>query len=192
MTASNHAKHLLRKRLQHRRQLMTAVERERQSAQITQHLLAWPKLSGCARVALYAAFGSEVATAQLHDALRQRGVGVVYPRLAGEHLTFHQVDDVAALREAEFRIAAPCESAPRVELKDVELVVLPGLGFDRHGGRLGYGKGFYDRALQDHVGVTVGLCYTQTWVEQVPRDSWDRVLDYVVLPHGVVTCSPEG
>ena len=69
------------------------------------------------------------------------------------------------------------------------MIFLPVVGWDSHGGRLGMGGGYYDRALAGIVGpVLVGLAYGSQQVEQIPRESWDIVLDYVATDAGLIRC----
>ena len=58
--------------------------------------------------------------------------------------------------------------------------VLPGLGFDLEGYRLGYGKGYYDRFLSRYPGVTAGVCYTACLKTQLPHGRYDRRADILV------------
>ena len=72
-----------------------------------------------------------------------------------------------------------------------DLVLVPLLGFDRRGGRLGYGAGLYDRALarvkaQKRRVVTVGVGFAEQEVDDVPREEHDVLLDWVITEEGVV------
>ncbi len=72
----------------------------------------------------------------------------------------------------------------QVEPDQIDLVIIPGLGFDRSCRRLGRGKGYYDRfitALRRNVPL-VGVCFDEQIVERVPTEPHDRALDYVVTP----------
>jgi len=69
-------------------------------------------------------------------------------------------------------------------------VVVPGLAFDRHGGRLGHGRGYYDRALQGVAdGAIVGVLEDLQWVDDVPMESHDRRLPRLASPAGLWVCS---
>lgn len=77
------------------------------------------------------------------------------------------------LTPGAFSIPEPVGGAPAAQ---VDLLVVPGLAFDRAGSRLGFGGGFYDRFLQDHpdfAKLVVGLCYTGQILDDLPRDDWD-------------------
>ena len=69
-----------------------------------------------------------------------------------------------------------------VSKEDIEksLCVLPGLGFDLSGNRLGYGKGYYDRVLSGYTGKTAGVCYTGCLKTLLPHGRYDRMIDILV------------
>ena len=79
------------------------------------------------------------------------------------------------------------EGRLEVALKEVDVMVLPGLGFDRAGGRLGRGGGHYDRLLAlPHRAFRVGLAYDfQLLTERLPRDPWDVPLHAIATPSGM-------
>ena len=56
---------------------------------------------------------------------------------------------------------------------DIDLAIVPVLGFDKHGGRLGYGGGYYDRFLEGYTGVSVGIAFSECLVESVPAEKHD-------------------
>ena len=60
------------------------------------------------------------------------------------------------------------------------ICVLPGLGFDLSGNRLGYGKGYYDRFLSNYPGKTIGVCYTGCLKTLLPHGRYDRMIDILV------------
>lgn len=101
----------------------------------------------------------------------------------GEKLSFHPVvkknycqeSGVLKLSEESLGIT----STP-------ELVLVPGLGFTRQGERLGRGKGFYDRYLQDFTGVTIGVFFSESECESVLAESHDMILDYIVTEKEVL------
>ncbi len=90
----------------------------------------------------------------------------------------------AALYEAGFGTLAPSELAPRVE---PDVVLMPLLAFDRHGTRLGYGGGYYDRTLErlSRRPRLVGIAYAAQELDSIPRESHDVPLDSIVTENGV-------
>ena len=77
-------------------------------------------------------------------------------------------------------ILEPDASAPSVLPSEIDLALIPGVAFDRCGGRLGRGGGFYDRLLPQLGCPVIGLCRQWRIVAQVPREPWDAPVDGVV------------
>ncbi len=72
-------------------------------------------------------------------------------------------------------------SVQAVGADEITFMLVPGLGFSSRGERLGRGKGFYDRYLQNFKGLKVGVCFDCQWNEgHLPTDSWDIGMDYIV------------
>lgn len=86
-------------------------------------------------------------------------------------------------------VREPGAECPGVDPRVIDLVVVPGLSFDRHGGRLGRGAGFYDRFLAGLRAVRVGLCFDEQIVDEVPTDPGDERMHCVVSPSGVIDVS---
>jgi 5-formyltetrahydrofolate cyclo-ligase len=67
---------------------------------------------------------------------------------------------------------------------------VPGLAFDRRGGRLGRGKGYYDRFLLETSGLRVGICFEDQVVEKIPGEAHDLRMDFLITPAGIFPCAP--
>jgi 5-formyltetrahydrofolate cyclo-ligase len=141
--------------------------------------LRWPKGG---RVAVYAAVRGELDTGPLAELARLRGSRIFFPRLAEPAgLSFHEVSDLAELVLGPFGIPAP--TADRAPATGLDVVVVPGLGFDAAGGRLGFGRGCYDRALSaDPTALRIGVGYDWQVISRVPSEPHDEPLDLVVTP----------
>ena len=75
-----------------------------------------------------------------------------------------------------------------------DLVLIPGVGFDRAGHRLGRGRGYYDRALRDLLAgaLRVGLAYDYQIVSHIPIDEHDERVDYIVTEKRLIECAGTG
>jgi len=134
-------------------------------------------------LAMYAAKGSEVATASIDKAARARGVRVVYPRIVGaeRRLAFHEVaiDELAAAR---FSIAEPREDAPAIELHEIGAFLVPGVAFDRKSGaRLGWGRGHYDATLSAvPQALRIGLAFDIQMIDDIAHEPHDVAMNLIV------------
>lgn len=166
--------------IKHRAALSADASRQL-SARIQARLIALSAFTEAQVVALYCSTRAEVLTEELFVAARQAGKTVVFPRICGPVMEFVAVDDPEILTPCTYGICAPA-SGHVVPLAEIDLIVLPGVAFDRCGMRLGYGKGYYDRILADRNEQTtlVGLAYDFQIVEELPVESHDVALDIVV------------
>jgi 5-formyltetrahydrofolate cyclo-ligase len=134
-------------------------------------------------VALYSAKDSEVDTARIDAAARAHGLVVAYPRVrTGDRLlAFHAVT-LDALAPSRFGLREPSADATRVEVTDIAAFVVPGLAFDRSGGRIGWGRGHYDAtfAAASPDALRVGLAYECQLIEQVEREPHDVALHIII------------
>ena len=84
-------------------------------------------------------------------------------------------------------IPAPSHEASVLPKEDLDLILVPGLGFDRNGYRIGYGKGYYDRFLKDFKGVSVGIAFEfQIMALPLVTDQWDVPVDYLLSERGLL------
>lgn len=163
---------------------MSADARAVASDQICAAALAYlaSRLPPSATVALYAAKGSEVATEALDRELRAGGWSVAYPRVVPQSrtLAFHEAA-IDELGVATFGLREPHVDAPAVPLAAISAFVIPGVGFDRGGGRIGWGRGYYDTTLADAPdALRIGLAFECQIVDEVMREPHDALVHVVV------------
>jgi 5-formyltetrahydrofolate cyclo-ligase len=134
-------------------------------------------------IALYAGKGTEVDTSRIDAFARARGLRVAYPRVVDGNklLAFHETT-IDALEEGHFDLREPRTDSPTVELSSINAFMVPGLAFDRHGGRIGWGRGYYDVTLAaaNPQALRIGLAFECQLVDEVPRDPHDIRLHHVV------------
>lgn len=93
--------------------------------------------------------------------------------------------DFNDLESGPFKILQP--KNPRSDdLQLIEVVILPGVAFDKQGVRLGYGKGVYDKLLADFRGLKIGLAYDFQIVEKISAESHDLIVDMVVGENSII------
>lgn len=163
------------------RDAVPARRRQQASFQIAERLTSHPRWHAARAVLLYASFGSEVDTSPLIEAAREAGKEVALPRVEGKRMTLHQFEAGAPLVPNRWGIPEPAAQLPEIEPKGIDLVVVPGLAFDRRGGRLGYGGGYYDRLLATaNQAFRVGIAMTVQVVESLPSNRLDAPMDILV------------
>lgn len=155
--------------------------REESDRALFARFLALPELMQARTVLLYHGMGAEPDTAQLLSPLWALGKTVALPRcLPGGEMEARRVEPGSALVRHTYGMLEPGEDCPPVERGILELILVPGLCFDRGGYRLGRGGGYYDRYLAAFSGYTVGLCREEELFPAVPRQAHDRPVKVVV------------
>jgi 5-formyltetrahydrofolate cyclo-ligase len=80
----------------------------------------------------------------------------------------------------------PLPTLPKIDPSEIDVILVPGVAFDRKGGRLGYGGGFYDRLLPlASQAVWVGVAFEQQVLAAIPMEPWDFRVGWLVTPAGV-------
>ena len=166
-----------------------AEEQLRRDRQILQRLLALPEYHKAPRVLSYVSTAIEVDTRSLIEQALRDGKKVAVPWcVPGKvDMKFFLIGGLDELEPGSFGVLEPVPGKHR-ELLDVvseaemvnSLCVLPGLGFDLSGYRLGYGKGYYDRFLSGYCGTTAGVCYTACLRTLLPHGRYDRMMNILV------------
>ncbi len=116
------------------------------------------------------------------------GRGLALPRWSGETGRYEwcEVRDPGSdLVLGRYGIREPGPGCDTVDVRLLDFVVVPGIAFDRYGGRLGRGKGFYDRLLESVVGVSCGVGLDEQLIPTVPVEPHDKRLNLVVVPGGL-------
>ena len=175
----------IRKRMRGVRASAPASACAARSARIVEALRAHEAL-GAGAVALFWPMEDrhEVDLRPLDEAVRARGARVAYPSIDGETgaMTFRFVDDPKSMEERGRGFLDPGDGAPEALPGDLAAIVVPALALDAAGHRLGYGAGYYDRALARHAphAATLGVAYDYQLVVELPVDEWDVPLDWIV------------
>lgn len=177
-------KQRLREELLRRRAALAPEVRQRRSGEAVAHLLSVPEVTGAAVVALYAALSDEIDPGPAIEPLRRAGAIVALPRVRHEQLDLVAIDDVHDLAPGFRGVREPPGSG--LDLWDVEAIVVPGVGFDRAGRRLGRGGGHYDRLLATlpDTAVRVGFAFAFQVIDRIPVETHDQPVDVLVTETG--------
>lgn len=180
-------KRALRRRVIARRDELTERDRADRSRRITDRVLALPEVLEAETVMAFWSFGSEVETAALLDRLREAGTRVVLPRVEGRDVVAVAHAPGGPLAASSFGAMEPA-GAEVVDPIEVDVVIVPGVAFDRLGRRVGYGRGFYDRFLgrTRPVVPAVAVAFAIQVVDEVPEGPRDRRVDAIVTEDEVI------
>ncbi len=140
-------------------------------------------------IMVFLSLAGEINTAQLVLRAWQEGKRVLAPRVSWEQRRMIplEIRSLAEdIEETQWSLRQPVQGDP-VPLAMIDLVIVPGIGFDLQGNRLGRGRGFYDRFLAnpDFTGTTCALAFEEQVVEKIPTDAHDIQVDMVVTSQTV-------
>mgnify|MGYP000849805463 CR=1 FL=1 len=200
MTAADVAseKRRLRTLMRERLSEVSVEARGRAGEAIAEVLTQSRVWSAFSSLAAFASKLDEVDCRPLVERAQASGRPVGLPRTNDlGSLDFVEVGPSSPLRPGRFGVLEPGPDALPVQLTGDTLVVVPGLAFDRLGGRLGRGRGYYDRALadlslRDPRPLLIGIGYAFQIVERVPMTPLDVRLDGVVSEEGLCECEASG
>lgn len=183
------AKRALRRAILADRDALSGAERAARSEAIVDRLLGLDEAAGAERVLAFWSFGSEVDTAPLIDRLRSRGATVALPRVEDGDVVPVVWTPGSSVAATSFGSMEPADGRVLVA-RELDLIVVPGVAFDRSCHRVGYGGGFYDRLLASTPGGTnaVAIAFGVQVVDEVPSGPFDRPVDAIVTEDEVFRC----
>ncbi|WP_379154583.1 5-formyltetrahydrofolate cyclo-ligase [Paenibacillus sp. sgz5001063] len=185
---------------------ITSVERDFMSAQVCKYAGDWLQKQQVASLLAYVPFRSELDCRALITEAWTHGREVLLPRVlpATGTMSLHAVKSWEELAPGAYGILEPLSrfgNEPEPEaLRLPDVVFVPGLAFDRKGGRLGYGRGYYDRlraAWQQDSSFAlkspfwIGLAFSHQLVPEVPMDDHDAFMDMLITEDGIIHCREE-
>lgn len=181
-------KRTLRREVRALRDALPAEDQSAKSEAIARRLLELPELGRARTVLAFSSFGSEVDTAPLLELLVARGGRVLLPRIEGGEIVPVEWRPGVESRRAPFGAEEPL--GPASDPAGVELVVTPGVAFDREGNRMGYGGGYYDRLFGRLApGVPrIAIAFALQLVPEVPAANQDLRVDAIVTEDEVIRC----
>lgn len=171
-------KQALRRSARRIRQGLSTEMLRASDAAITCRVLASEAYGAAKRVFSYYSMGAEVSTHEILADAMARGKTVALP-ISGPDGVMEFYRYTGNLRPGRFGIMEPCSGRLLVP-EAGDLMLVPGLCYDRHGHRLGHGAGYYDRYLKRCQCVTMGLCRDVCLMDRLPRDETDIPVNYVV------------
>ena len=185
-------KKILREKLRAQRQKLSKVEREKKAFAMAckiRQLDAWPK---CARIALYFGSDGEISPNHVAETARNCNKEIFLPIVRNDGLlefALWQQEIVFAVNR--FGIYEPDQYAPRIAVHHLGIICIPLVGWDRSGNRLGMGGGFYDKTLSTSMSKSclVGLAFAMQECEEIPAETTDVPLDFVVTESEIIFTS---
>lgn len=192
----NKDRHTLRLQVLASRDELTGGERQAKSLSITDKVVGWPPVVDARAIFVYMNFRSEVETTDMVRRFfsMRKVVTIPFTRTETHELVAVQVTDIQEqVAPGYCGIPEPLPNMVQTAAYDpsgIDVVIVPGSVFDKSGGRLGYGGGYYDRFLAKAApgALRVGLAFELQVVDTVPVEPHDQFMDFVVTEENFYDC----
>lgn len=190
-------KSVLRQHFRNLRKQLAGTQRFSAQARIAEHVIDWIQKHQPNAVAVYMATGSEVDVQSIREFCHQQGIVVLLPICTEGGMQYSELSPDTHFQSDAHGIAVPI--LPRILGRHLMsgwriLTLVPGVSFDRFGGRLGQGAGHYDRFLASRLPAEffMGVGFeVQISAEPLPLEEWDKPMDYLVTENGIQQTSCE-
>ena len=187
LTLKEEKKKLREEILKLRSEISDSERKEAEDA-VVMKLLSLASFRFAETVLLYYPIKGELNILPLAEAAIKAGKKVAFPLCDTESstMTYHLVSDLSDLKEGSYGIPEPTSKLPLYtpSKEKNDLIIIPGVCFDRHGYRVGYGKGYYDRYLNSFGGTAVGVTFHKLLRPSVPRGRFDKHVSLIVTEKG--------
>jgi 5-formyltetrahydrofolate cyclo-ligase len=153
------------------------------SALVQEHVVKSREFQSARIIGAYFATGSEVKSDLLIGEAQKLGKVIALPRTEKDMINFYEISSTNELVAGRFGIMEPPPVRPA---HTIDLIVVPGIAFDKKGYRLGYGKGYYDRYLSEKKPqFAIGLAYNFQLLESLTHDAHDVKVDAIATEDGI-------
>ena len=173
----------IRRQMRSMRRALSWEEQKRAADGVYAQIMRMESYRSARTVMAYAAVRGELSLERVMEDIRASGRRLALPRCEeGGEMDACLVTERRQLRQGAYGIWEPDESCPIVPPEEIDLMLIPGTAFDRAGGRIGQGGGYYDRYITKTRAVRVGICHGFALVNCVPTEKHDVRMDAVVTP----------
>lgn len=155
------------------------------STSLLDKLVEHPLFRQAQTVLLYYSLSDEVQTHEFVERI-SRDKRVILPVVTGDELELRAYTGTSDLRKGSFGINEPTGESV-TDFTSIEVAIIPGVGFDKQGNRLGRGKGYYDRLIPKLQSYNIGICFSFQVIPEVPVEPFDRPMDEVWTEEGCIS-----
>jgi 5-formyltetrahydrofolate cyclo-ligase len=194
-------KRQLRKNFIEKRDSIHPEQKRLKEAAIEKRLFSLNEFRKACSILFYVSFRSEVNTMNYLEDVVSLGKTLILPRVDSRHKSLHlfKVKDVSELSPGYMGILEPeIKKEREINLNKIDLVIIPGTGFDITGSRIGYGGGYYDRLLsyeskqlarvEKHI-MTIALAFEEQIGNKIPSEPHDIKVDMIVTEERTIHCT---
>ncbi|MDD8049452.1 MAG: 5-formyltetrahydrofolate cyclo-ligase [Thomasclavelia sp.] len=168
----------IRKKLLKKRNNLSITEALDKSSVIINNLKSLKEYQTANTIAIYVSYNNEVDTIEfIKENISIKRICV--PKIINKEMNFYLINSFDELKPGYFNILEPITNH-LISKNEIDLMIIPVVGYDKNFNRLGYGGGFYDRYLKGYKGSKIGIAYSFQRVEKIDTEKFDVPLDKVI------------
>ncbi len=156
---------------------------------IVKNLLQSDLFNNAKSVFCFVSLKNEISTDSIINTALEQGKTVAVPYCVDNNgfMEFYRINSMSELKICSFGIREPdITKCCKFDNYDNAVCIVPAVCFDKKGNRIGYGKGYYDRFLRKFTSYSIGLCYNDYILDNIPADSYDMQVDYIITENGII------
>ncbi|MGL5868870.1 5-formyltetrahydrofolate cyclo-ligase [Clostridium chrysemydis] len=163
-------------------------ENSLKDSKIFKNLISLNSYKRAKKVFIYIGFGSEINTKSLIKIMLREGKEVFVPKVLEEEMIALKITSLNNLIESKFKILEPIGEKSDIDGEEFDLIIMPGVAFDRSGNRIGYGKGYYDKYLKDIKSdiKKIALAYELQLIEEIETEEHDLKVDSIITENEII------
>lgn len=181
-------KKILRKRLVEKRKGLDKTQKAKWDKSISEKITNSDYFKNAQQVLVFSSTDDEFDTSYIVKCCKAQSKDIFYPLCVDRNgnMIFLRVDSPEDLVVGMYGIKEPKSTCEKYIQKENDLVIVPCLSTDKQKNRIGYGKGYYDRFLNDFNGVSVSPCYDTMLEDEIPTDKYDMQINIIVTDKEVI------
>jgi 5-formyltetrahydrofolate cyclo-ligase len=179
------SKEKIRSKILLKRKLLSTSDIFSLSSKIKENFLSLKEMSSSKSINCYVSKDSEVYTHDLIKQLINLNKIVSVPYLIDDNIAISEIRDFGNLEKGKFNILEPKVIAC-LNPSDLNIILVPGIAFDRNKNRIGYGRGYYDKFLKKTKGLKIGLGYSFQIVRKILPEQYDIKLDILITDKEII------
>ena len=160
------------------------IDRKQKEEEIFNKLINSFEYNSSRVIALYYSLKSETDTIKLIEYSLKNKKIVLLPRVNGEDMDFYEINSLDHLVKSRFGVMEPLETVS-FDKKEIDLIVVPGVCFDKMLNRIGFGKGYYDKYLSDYHKESIGICFEEQITSEIKSEKTDIKLKKIITDKNI-------
>lgn len=184
-------KNKVRKKLISLRKNISKEELLEKSNKIKNRLFKMKDFKQVSTILFYVSYNNEVCTHEMiKDSIKNRkNVVVPVTDKKNKKLILSKLESWDELIPGAYNILEPKkEKIKEISIKDIDLIIVPGVGFDEKGNRIGHGVGYYDNLLKNSKSKFIGLAFEFQVIKNIPIEEHDIKMDKIVTEERIIIC----